>query len=177
MPRLFIALPIPDKARAPLLAAAKHYPEYLKRTIPAQRWHLTLLFLGDIANPREYVSRLAKPLVQTYLPTVNITHAGRGLHRLHLWAWATPTPVLEHIRQALVERLKKMRFRFPPQVLDQEFAPHVHIGNFWPVSRSLGLADYPAQTSFAAPLAHIYRSQPTARGVEYIIEASIPLTP
>lgn len=177
MARLFIALPIPERSYPPLLTASQQYPEYVKSTVPTERWHMTILFLGEVANPKEYIPRLCKPLIQTYLPTVNVTHAGRGLQRLHLWAWVTPTPVLEHIRQELIARLKKMRFRFPPGALDKEFVPHIHLANFWPVSRGLGLADYPAATSFATPVAHIYSSLATPQGVQYSREGSIPLTP
>lgn len=176
MARFFIALPVPPKVSPVVLAATKEYPQYLKSIVPPDHWHVTLLNMGEIGNHREYLSRLTKPLVQTYVPTINLTHVGRGFHRLHLWSWATPTPVVLNIRQMLMERLKKMRFRFPRDETESEFSPHIHVGNLWPNSRQLGLADHQAQISFTATQAHIYRRISTPEGIRYNIEGTISLT-
>lgn len=52
--RLFAALPVPEEVRVLALPA----PPDGVRLVPAQRWHLTLAFYGDVVRPDRLVDRL-----------------------------------------------------------------------------------------------------------------------
>lgn len=172
--RLFLGVPIPDTARGALASGLAQYPQYIERTVPPERWHVTLVFLGEVEHPRQYYSRLFKALPQTFVPTIALTHVGRGLAREQLWAFVHASPGFLGLRQQLVARLKKMRLPLPP-ALDREFTPHVHLANLFPMARGIGLADHPLSLSFIFPAVHLYRSTVTHEGPAYTIEGTIAL--
>lgn len=171
---LFLGIPIPSNVVTQLTRGMQQYPQYIERAVPPERWHLTVVFLGEVENPRQYYSRLFKTLPQVFVPTVALMHLGRGLTRSQLWAFAHPSTGLLSLRQQLLERLKKMRVPLP-QRGEREFTPHIHVADLFAMSRGIGIADHPLSVSFAIPAVHIYRSTLDANGPTYTIEGTIEL--
>jgi len=173
--RLFLALPIPPTTASILEQSLQQYPQYIEKVIPTANWHLTMVFLGDVENPMQYLSRLLKLMPQTFMPTISLTYVGRGLQRDQIWAYAHVNPLLTNLRQQLVERLKKMRFPLPADH-QREFVPHIHLANMYPLARGVGMADHAINVSFAAQAIHLYHSQPQSDGAHYEILGTIGLT-
>jgi len=173
--RMFIGLPIPQQVVRAVSASFEQYPQFIEQAVPAEKWHLTLLFLGEVDNPRQYYSRLRQPMPQTFLPTVRLTHVGRGRQRDQLWAYAESSQVLLNIRRQVIKRMKKMRFPFASDPRYGEYLPHITVAKLLTNARGIGLADFPLLTSFAAQEIAVYRSVLTEHGSTYSIEEVIPL--
>ncbi len=174
--RLFIGLPIPERVGELLSSTFALYPQYIETQVPRANWHLTLAKLGDVENPKQYYSRLLKPLPQSFVPTVQLTHVGRGRPtRQLLWAFAEPTSVLLGLREQIVKRLKKMRFQFPPGELKQEYIPHITLAHLFPQVGHVGIADAPTVTSFSVEAINVYRSRNLNQRSTYDIIDSISL--
>lgn len=163
--RIFIATPVPTQVVQAVQAALPEYQPYTERVVEASRWHLTLLWLGEVENPKQYYSRLRKAIPQQFVPTVRLTHLGRGKRRSQLWAYAEASVNLQNIRTQIIDRLRRMRFPLPDAVLHRPFIPHIHVGDLYPIVLGIGLADYPLQTSFTIREAHAYRSHPSGQTV------------
>lgn len=172
--RLFLGLSVPAAAYQVFHRALAAYPQYIEKTLPETRWHATLAYLGDVENPQQYLSRLLKPLPQAYVPTVAVTHIGRGLHRMQLWGYINPSTILLNVQRQLVDRLKTMRFPLPKT--SDDFIPHIHLANLYPMARGIGIADSPCAARFAFHQIHLYESIDMTTDVAYKIRASIPLT-
>lgn len=162
--RMFIALPVPRAIVPAVEAAWQQYPQYIEQIIPPEKWHLTLAWLGEVENPRQYFSRLSKDMLQEFLPTVRINHVGRGRQRPQLWAYIDPAVALLTLREQLLRRLVKMRFPVPKETVREKLVPHIHIADLYGVAGGVGLADYPVAQSFAAREAHIILSELKPRG-------------
>lgn len=174
--RLFLALPIPATTADILHHALEQYPQYIERVVPTENWHVTLVFLGEVEHPQQYLSRLIKALPQTFVPTVSIPYVGRGLQRDQLWAYAHASTSLTNLRTQLLDRLRAMRFP-TPGTTDPEYVPHIRLANLYAMSRGVGLADFPVTTSFTAREIHLYKSARTSEGAKYEIVGTIALTP
>lgn len=121
--RLFIAMDLPEAIRAQLAALAIDLPGV--RWVPAHQLHLTLRFLGDVADgsPRQ---ALEAALAQIVGPPLSVSLRGvgqfpeRGRPRV-LWAGLTPVePVF-----ALAARVEAATAAagFAPE--PRPFSPHV----------------------------------------------------
>lgn len=174
--RIFIALSLPENSAPAIAGAIKQYPQYVQKATPPEKQHLTLLWLGDVVNPKQYLSRLTKSLTQEFVPTVRLTHAGRGVVRDQLWAYAEASPLLLSIREQLIRRLKAMRFKFPLGSIEREFVPHVKIASLFLMSGGVGLPDFPLSLSFTAKEALVMRSELNPQGSQYFIEGRIKLS-
>lgn len=172
--RLFLGFSIPEHIRAKLQEAARsHLGNYFGQFIPEQNWHITLFFFGEVRNHAQYLPRLKQPLPQAFVPTISLTHLGRGGQRDQLWAYVTLTPALLALRAAVNERLQKIHFPRPIGV--QKFTPHIHVANFYPTVSGLGVADAPAPMVFAAQEVYLYKSTRTPQGSNYDVETTISL--
>lgn len=176
-PRLFIGLPIPVKARESIENSMRNFKDYIEQPVPAENWHITLMFLGSVENPKQYFSRLEKPLLQSFVPTVSVTHIGRGIKRDQLWAYITPTPALLSLKEAIATRTKALRMQYEGGAEHDEFVPHIRIANLYDVTKGIGIPDGAAKASYTVHMAHVYQSHQTDTGTTYSIEASIPLSP
>lgn len=175
--RIFIGVPIPINSLKSVQASFQEYQQYISSPITPAKWHLTILYLGEINNPKQYYSRLRKPVSLSFVPTVRITHIGRGLNKHQLWAYVEDSVILNNIRGELVRRLKSMRFNFADTTeLGDGFVPHIAIANLFRMAGGVGLADYPLTLSFAVTQAHIFRSTLAGESTTYHIEDTIPFT-
>lgn len=174
MARLFLGLGVPEGVRQRLAAAAQtHFQKYFAKLAPEENWHMTLFFFGNVRNHAQYLGRLQLPLPQAFVPTVSITHIGRGMKRDQLWAYVTPTAGFMALREALDERLRKIHF--PRPVAMGKYVPHIRLANFYPVVRSMGIADTPVPAAYSVQEAYLYKSELTPERARYDIEATIPL--
>jgi RNA 2',3'-cyclic 3'-phosphodiesterase len=88
--RLFVALDVPDAVRADVSAALADAqavaPAGMRWSDPA-RWHLTLAFLGEVADSRvkSLTERLGRTAARHDAPTLLVSGAGRFDGRV-LWA-------------------------------------------------------------------------------------------
>lgn len=171
--KLFLGLAIPEAVGQRLKELTEqHFGKYVGNIVPTERMHVTLFFFGEVLNHAQYVGRLQQPLPQTFVPTVSITHIGRGATRDQLWAGLQPSAGLLALRNALDERLLKSRF--PRPVGRKTFTPHIKLGTFYPAVRGIGLADVASPVAFAVREAHLYKSTLSHEGPTYTIEATIP---
>ena len=170
--RLFLGLPVPLLMRTKLAEAARqHFGTYFGALLPEENWHLTLFFFGDVKNHAQYLGRLQQPLPQAFVPTISLTHLGRGAQRHQLWAYVNPTPALLSLRENLSERLRKIHFPLP--IDSKKFIPHIHLANFYPTVSGLGLADVSLPAVYATQEAHLYQSTSTPQGSHYDAIATI----
>jgi RNA 2',3'-cyclic 3'-phosphodiesterase len=124
MPRLFIALPLPDKL-LDALAAIQAAP-FPARWQTAEQLHLTLGFVGDVGE--RDAEALAEALASIGAPPISFALSGVGHFaskgRVHsLWAGVSPTaPVAD-----LAERVAHAARRAGTPVEARRFVPHITV--------------------------------------------------
>jgi len=179
MIRLFLGLPLPAACRERLAAIARGLPG--ARFVPAENYHLTLRFIGEVDEPRaeeiaEAMTRLAHPAVAVRIAGLGI--AGPGHRARTLWAEAEATAELAAL-QDKVERLCRAGGCAPET---RRFHPHVTLARLkdTPPPRlqdylaAHGLISCPA---FAAEAVVLYSSILSPRGSAYTEEMRFPLAP
>jgi 2'-5' RNA ligase len=114
-------------------------------------------------------------LPQTFVPTVQLTHVGRGLQRSQLWAYADNSALLNNIRSQLLPRLAALRFPIPEKTKNDNFVPHIHVANLFNMAGGIGLADYPIPASFMIREIQIIRSEKSSGGTVHHVAGTIPL--
>ncbi len=104
------------------------------RWIPADRWHLTLLFLGDVPRDRvPAITAAAAPVVDAAPPMrLQLAGAGRfGSRRRPLVAWTGLAGDVEPLT-SLARALKRMARGLRLPVEDRPFQAHLTIGRWRP---------------------------------------------
>jgi 2'-5' RNA ligase len=165
----FIAATIPSRVHSVLEAAIKNHAEYVETVVPTEQWHLTLLWLGHLTKEQLPLAELTKPVQQAFMPTVALTHVGRGRARSQLWAWAQPTPALTNLHEALRTRAEILDI--PLAKPQRSFVPHIHVADFFNVVQGMGVPDHAATATFAPRCLQLLRSE---QGT-YFVEGIIPL--
>ena len=174
--RLFIGIPIPYKARHPLALGIEEFADSVEKTIDPLNWHITLAWLGGkVENHEQYIEKIGQPLSQSFLPTVNVTHMGKGLKPNLLWAYVKRTPHLSNIRDEIVARLKEIEFPLPRDI-DREFVPHITLASFTKEAETKAMADHPINLTWPIKEAILYRSLSTESDIYYKPLSSIPFT-
>lgn len=150
MPRLFVAIELPENVKAALIALQQ-------RVFPAARWskytqmHLTLHFIGAVTDAQFAAIRAALGTVQR--PPFDLTLRGVGVfpHQDRarvLWAGVARAPGLLQLHQQLAEALKPTGFT--PE--DRPYAPHVTLARFHQAPPRDSVQQYLlAQQRFATP--------------------------
>ena len=126
--RLFVALPLPEPWRSPLLVAQFLLP--VPRREPPENMHLTLCFLGEVADRQ--LDDLHDGLSVITGPRPMLRGAGLDLfggaraHNLHLRI--APDPGLER----LAARIARAARTAGLTIEARRFAPHVTLARFRP---------------------------------------------
>ena len=179
MPRLFVALRLPDPLRAAV--------DELQSGLRSARWldgdglHLTLAFIGEVEGSRQ-------PRIEAALTGVNASALRMELHGLGcfpprgalrvLWSGASPKTELASLARSVRHALG--RAGLTPE--RRRFMPHVTIARFRRPPSAVELERYLAAHSlFRTPPAdvrsfHLLSSKLRTSGAQYTIEATYPLT-
>jgi 2'-5' RNA ligase len=176
MPRLFIAIELPEDARAELALARGGLNG--ARWLEPEDYHVTLRFVGDI--DRRLAHEIADTLDDIRRPPLEMRFEGLGgfggdrpravVAKLH------PTRPLLELQGDLERRLR--RIGLAPET--RKFTPHVTIARLSHVS-SLALADYlesrveRGYATFIATRFVLYSARPGVGGAPYVVEAAYPL--
>lgn len=152
---MFLALPIPAHVQTVLQTALATYSDLLAHRQPPEQWHLTLVWLGNVTNYQPSVETLVTPLPQTFIPTVTITHLGKGKKADQLWAFALPSNGLITLREQVLQRLRTTSFPLPKESRDP-FTPHITLGSFKPEFTRRSVADHPISATFVPSALHAY---------------------
>lgn len=127
--RLFVAVEVPDDVRTTVARAIDDVrtsaPEGLRWSDPS-RWHLTLAFLGEVADQRlsELGTRLARAVHLHRAPTLRIDGAGRFGSRT-LWARIVQQPTDGPSLPALVASVAAAARRTGIAQEDRPYRPHL----------------------------------------------------
>ena len=177
--RLFLALPLPEPARAALAALCGGLPGV--RWEPPGKLHLMLRFLGNTA-PEQRTNLLARLEAERW-PRVSLTLAGvgcsppSGLPRT-LWVGVAGLPDLRDLQarlEALVVALGQ-----PPE--PRPFRPHVTLARLKNLTRAQ-LQPYLARHGafhlgpIEVPAFGLYASRTQPEGSVYTLEGRVPLGP
>ena len=172
MPRLFVAIDLPDEIKDELLA--------LKRDdIPTARWptpealHLTLHFIGNI--PEGVASAYERVLQEVQAPAFDLTVGGVGQFPIEqrpkvIWAGVDNTPELRTLYEAVGESLEDEGFNRE----ERRYHPHITLMRFRkPIRRGVASTWINEHISWHLDPARItefslYDSQLTDSGAVYI---------
>lgn len=171
--RIFIGAPIPRTVAQNIKNNLQSYTEFTKKMIPEDNWHITFLFIGGVTNEHELTETVEKTMPQSFLPTISLTHIGRGLQKQQLWAYAKPTPLLTNIRKELTASVNTLTNISPRH---NDFIPHIKLANLRPSPYNKLLADKPLSAVWQIKELYIYRSELSAVGAHYTIIETIKLT-
>jgi 2'-5' RNA ligase len=136
MPRLFVAAVPPAVVRADLarVLAPLRGSAGEPRWVPTDRWHLTLLYLGKVADERTAVLRDAVATVVSTSPrmTLRISDAGRfGAGRRPQVFWAGLDGDVTALG-VLADGLREAVDRLGVPVDDRSFRAHLTVGRWRP---------------------------------------------
>ena len=179
MPRLFVALALPDPLRTAV--------EALQSGLRTARWldgdglHLTLAFIGEVEGSAQLRIEAALAGVTARALRMELHGLGcfppRGAPRV-LWTGASPKADLGSLAQAVRRALG--RTGWSPE--RRRFMPHVSVARFRRPPAAVELERYLAAHSLfrteRAEVAsfHLFSSKLRSRGAQYTIEATYPLT-
>lgn len=175
MPRLFIALPMPEEAIAALEPLCVGLPDV--HWTPADDFHLTLRFIGEVDHPTFY--EIGQLLADVAAPPFELRLAGlgvfppRGLPHT-LWAGVEDGQALMGLRRRIERVLKEAGV--PPE--KRNFVPHVTLGRLagalpeprfaaWLARRALFRS-----SAFPVSAFGLYSSQLRPEGALHLLEAS-----
>ena len=177
MPRLFIALEIPQSAALSL--------SLLRGGLPGARWidrenfHITLRFIGDIDH--RTADEVVEALDRVSRPEFTLTLAGTGFFgskKPHsIWAGVQPSSQLATL-QADIERACQ-RIGLPPE--PRKFTPHVTLARLKNarvddvVHYLTGRGDFSAMP-FTVGRFLLMSSRDSTGGGPYVVEEEYPLT-
>ena len=134
--RLFVAVYPPPAAVTDLASCVGRLalgqprePGRAVRAVPPDRWHLTLAFLGEVAEQREPVARAAVEAAarEATLPELRLGGAGRFGKGRFTTVWIGvrgETAVLTGLSKAVRRELRRGKLPFD----DKPFRPHLTLG-------------------------------------------------
>ena len=180
MPRLFVALDLPESVKRSLEPLAKGLGD-VRWTTPDQQ-HLTLRFIGDVGNGevRDVLEALATvPSVPFELALKGLGHFPlRGEPRV-LWVGVERSAEFARLKRRIDGALQEAGV--PPE--SRKFAPHITLARIRaplsPARLGTYLMRHNLYRSEAFPISsfHLYSSWLRADGAEHQIEASYELVP
>lgn len=155
--RLFFGLSLPPEIREAAASCAKSAVETIPgRYAPAENYHITLAFLGEVPEDRLEHARavLQNVLCRFSAPRITLgapDHFGRAQNGI-LILRAASCPPLEPLHDALIAALKAAGLPADPG----PFAPHITLARHADVTG--GLPTAPAPLSFSPDRAHVFLS-------------------
>jgi 2'-5' RNA ligase len=177
MPRLFIALDVPDAVRASLASLHTDNLDGARWTKPEQ-FHCTLRFLGD--TPEEQVAGVESVLAGLATPRPLALHLdgltafpSRRRPRV-LVARIAPDDDLLALQQRIEDAVQRLGF----EAEDRPFRPHVTVARLKRADASAvhaWLRNHTAETAFTAEAFHLYASILKPSGAVHKRLASFPL--
>jgi RNA 2',3'-cyclic 3'-phosphodiesterase len=180
VPRLFVALDLPEPVKRSLEPLAKGLGDV--RWSPPEQQHLTLRFIGEVGNGAlsDVIEALATvPAVPFELTLKGLGHfPPRGEPRV-LWVGVERSAELARLKRRIDRALREAGM--PPE--GRKFAPHVTIARIRDPLSPSRLGTYLMRHSLyrSAPFAvssfHLYSSWLRADGADHQIEASYELVP
>jgi RNA 2',3'-cyclic 3'-phosphodiesterase len=177
MPRLFVAVDLPDEQKAQLAALCNGLPG--ARWVRDRQFHLTLHFFGNVEGPAvraitEALNGVRADPFELSLRSVGV-FPPRGMPRV-LWAGVEPCDEVTELHRQ-VQRVVR-RIGLPPE--ERKFAPHITLARLHdpPVARMqaylrehIDLASEP----FAVTGIELYSSVLASEGAIHQHETSYPL--
>lgn len=127
MPRLFFALQIPEPVKRALLRVRE--PVTGAKWQSASQLHLTLLFLGNVAEesvPDICAALRDFPVASFDLEARGVACFGQPETPRNLWAGVAPEAPVANLNATLKERLGHLGFRFEKR----PFRPHITLARF-----------------------------------------------
>ena len=173
--RLFIGLRIPDEAALRVRLSSRRFREYIQERLPRHRWHITLFFLGEIEDVEQYREVLLAPIGSSFVPTVRLTHLGKGLVPRQLWAYVEPNPQLLQIHRTIKRRLMAHSISMTGGEQGKHFVPHIHVADLKEETPMLQLPDWPLLTTFLAGEAYLFKSEGRDDERKYTPVGTLPL--
>ncbi len=185
MPRLFVALDLAPSPRAALAALCAGIPA--ARWVPPEQLHVTLRFLGQVADDR--VAGLQAALAGVGAAGFQVEVRGVGLFppaptrrkpARVLWAGLDPTAPVAALKVAVDAALAPV-VGPDPEAAERAFSPHVTLARFKDPPEPTALADFLARhralasAAFAVAAFTLYQSRTSPAGSVYTALARYPL--
>lgn len=180
MPRLFVALPVPEEIADALSALQSGVPD--ARWVPAENLHVTLCFAGEVQGGtmrdlEEELSDIAGPPFSVTIAGVDQFSSGKQPRAL--------VALVEHSERLdwLQQKVTTVARNCGIEVDRRKFRPHVTLARF-PVGAETGhhIAQFMASNGtlrlepWIAEHFSLYSSRSGGNGRIYIAEAEYPLT-
>ncbi len=180
MPRLFVALPLPEDIKRSLAPLQRGLGD-VRWLLPEQQ-HLTLRFIGELHNGE--ANEVADALALVPGGPFELTLRGIGMFPPRgepkvLWAGVAKSPELHGLRRRIDRALREVGL--PPD--PRKYSPHVTLARLPRPPGQAGLATYLMRHSlfrsepFAVSGFHLYSSQLRSDGAVYALEAAYNLVP
>jgi 2'-5' RNA ligase len=177
--RLFLGLPIPSEPAQTLTRLTRAIELPKGRQTALENLHLTLVFLGEVAEPRlpsieHELSKLNFAPFQLKLTSLN-TFPRAGV----LVAEVEPARPLLHLQAKVAASMARCGFA-PEDPEDRPYHPHITLARFHGtirLSQSQRALPPSLQRSFPADTVNLYRSNLTPAGAHYEILKSRPSIP
>ena len=119
MIRAFIALAVPDDTAERLWLARRGAPG---RVVARENFHLTLMFLGEVAEPALEDVHLELQAVSAAPVTVTVTGAGAfGATPRAIYAAVADTPELSHLQAKIAQAARRAGLN----IEKRRFVPHI----------------------------------------------------
>ena len=174
--RIFIGLGVPANVREQIRGHLRDYTRFTKKLVPEENWHVTMAFIGELSGYKRCLKPLSEIMPQSFIPTLSLTHIGRGLQEEQLWAFAKTTTLLSELQKQLMDRLDSLNIGGEKKSGDLSFAPHINLGDLRLGSSNNLLADLPMPVVWRVEKLTIYRSELLHRGANYSVMGHIGLS-
>lgn len=173
----FVVLDIPLSVKNVLRGVLEGYREKFATTLPEEKWHLTLVFLGDQHISPDTLPRLQESLRCAYVPAITILSLGAGKATGQLWAHIHVTKALLELQRIIVDRLEQNSIVIPAEELSREYTPHITLAKHMQNNDAIAIPDTPANITFAVRQALVLKSNSHEDATLYDTLAAIPLFP
>ena len=174
--RMFIGVEVPDDVREKIQESLNGYTRFTKSLVPEENWHVTVLFMGEVFDYKQCLEALSAVMAQAFIPTLSLTHIGKGLKPQQLWTFAQATPLFGGLQKQLIGRLNSLDIAFKGDNVGSNFVPHIKLGDLRVGSSNNLLADLPMLAVWRVEKLNIYRSELLHAGANYSIVGHINLS-